>query len=96
MKAILVLVIIYVGTFLLAIQGASQNSVSAAPQDAAAREQSGPAQANAIDPVKEADIRSLMELIGARDQVREVVNYSSEQYREKLLATVPDNQKGQA
>ncbi|MGH9744252.1 MAG: DUF2059 domain-containing protein [Candidatus Acidiferrum sp.] len=96
MKAILALVIIYVGTFLLAIQGASQNSVSAAPQDAAAQEQSGPAQPNAMDPAKEADIRSLLELIGARDQVREVVNYSSEQYREKLLATVPDNQKGQA
>ena len=37
-----------------------------------------------------------MELIGARDQVQEAVNSSSEQYREKLLASVPDNEKGQA
>ena len=96
MKAVLALVVIYVGTFFLAIQGASQNPVSAAPQGAEAQDQASPAQAKPIDPVKEADIRSLMELIGARDQVREAVNNSSEQYREKLVATVPDNDKGQA
>jgi uncharacterized protein len=49
-----------------------------------------------LAPVKDADIRSLMELIGARDQVQDAVNNSSEQYREKLLATVPNNDKGQA
>ncbi|MGB2621841.1 MAG: DUF2059 domain-containing protein [Candidatus Acidiferrum sp.] len=96
MKAVLALVIIYVGTFLLAIQGASQNPVSAAPQSGEMQDQANAAQAKPIDPVKDADIRSLMELIGARDQVREAVNNSSEQYREKLLATVPDNEKGQA
>jgi uncharacterized protein len=96
MKAVLALAIIYVGTFFLAIQGASQNPVSAAPQSAAAQDQASPAQAKPIDPVKDADIRSLMELIGARDQVQDAVNNSSEQYREKLLATVPNNDKGQA
>lgn len=96
MKAVLALAIIYVGTFFLAIQGASQNPVSAAPQNSAARDQASPAQAKTIDPVKEADIRSLMELIGARDQVQDAVGNSSEQYREKLLATVPNNDKGQA
>ncbi len=96
MKAVLALAIIYVGTFFLAIQGASQNPVSAAPQSAAAQEQASTAQAKPIDPVKDADIRSLMELIGARDQVQDAVNNSSEQYREKLLATVPNNDKGQA
>ncbi|MHB8501212.1 MAG: DUF2059 domain-containing protein [Candidatus Acidiferrales bacterium] len=96
MKAILALVIIYVGTFFLAIQGASQNSVSGGPQSSEVPGQSSPAQAKPIDPVKEADIRSLMELIGARDQVQEAVNNSSEMYREKLLATVPDNDNGQA
>jgi uncharacterized protein len=97
MKAVLALVIIYVGTFLLAIQGASQNPVSAAPQSAETQDQANGAQATKpIDPVKDADIRSLMELIGARDQVREAVNNSSEQYRERLLATVPENEKGQA
>jgi len=33
MKAVLALVIIYVGTFFLAIQGASQNPVSAADKE---------------------------------------------------------------
>ena len=93
MKAVLALVIIYVGTFFLAIQGASQNPVSAAPQTPATQV---PTLANPIDPVKDADIRSLMELIGARDQVQEAIGNSSEQYRERLLATVPNNDKGQA
>jgi uncharacterized protein len=96
MKAVLALAIIYVGTFFLAIQGASQNPVSAAPQSTASQDQASPAQAKPIDPVKDADIRSLMELIGARDQVQDAVNNSSEQYREKLLVTVPNNDKGQA
>lgn len=94
MKAVLALVIIYVGAFFLAIQGASQNPVSAAPQSAAAEDQT--TAAKPIDPVKEADLRSLMELIGARDQMQDAVANSSEQYREKLLATVPNNDKGQA
>jgi hypothetical protein len=97
MKAVLALVIIYVGTFFLVIQGASQNSVQASPQG------TGPVQGNvasqtnsSIDPAKEADIRSLMELVGARDLVRDGANTAIEQSREKLLATVPDNDKGQA
>jgi uncharacterized protein len=91
MKAVLALIVIYVGTFFIAIQGASQNSVQAAQQKSAA-----PHSASAIDPEKEADIRSLMELIGARDMVQDGINGSTEQYREKLLATVPNNDKGQA
>jgi hypothetical protein len=96
MKAVLALIIIYVGTFFLAIQGASQNSVNAAPQGQAAQDTAGQQQTKSIDPVKDADIRSLMELIGAHDQVQDAVSNSSEQYREKLLATVPNNDKGQA
>jgi hypothetical protein len=96
MKAVLALVIIYVGTFFLAIQGASQNPVSAAPQSVAAQDQASSGQAKPIDPVKDADIRSLMELIGAHDQVQDAVSNFGEQYREKLLATVPNNDKGQA
>lgn len=95
MKAVLALVVIYVGTFLLAIQGASQNSVNAAQQNAGAQDQSNPA-ANQIDPAKEADIRALMELTGARDQIQDAVANSSNQYREKLMASVPENDKGQA
>ncbi|MGC1415153.1 MAG: DUF2059 domain-containing protein [Candidatus Acidiferrum sp.] len=96
MKAVLALVVIYVGTFFLAIQGSSQNPVSAAPQISVAQDQANTAQAASVDPAKEADIRSLMELVGARDQVQEAINNSSEQYRERLLATVPNNEKGQA
>jgi hypothetical protein len=96
MKAVLALIVIYVGTFLVAIQGASQSSVRAASQNsAAAQDPASPGQAKAIDPVKEADIRSLIELIGVRDQVQESIGNSAEQYREKLLATVPNNDKGQ-
>ena len=96
MKAVLALVIIYVGTFFLAIQGASQNPVSAAPQSVAAQDQASSGQAKPIDPAKDADIRSLMELVGAHDQVEDAVSNFGEQYREKLLATVPNNDKGQA
>ncbi|HMI53287.1 MAG TPA: DUF2059 domain-containing protein [Candidatus Saccharimonadales bacterium] len=88
MKAVLALLIIYVGTFFVAIQGASQNSVQAS-QPGAARTQS-------IDPAKESDIRALLELIGAQDQLKDAVNFSTEQYRQKLLASMPNNAKGQA
>ena len=96
MKAVLALLIIYVGTFFLVIQGASQNPVQAAPT-ATSAQASGPASQNVpIDPAKEADIRSLMELLGARDLVQDGANTAIEQSREKLLATVPNNEKGQA
>ncbi len=95
MKAVLALVIIYVGTFFLVIQGASQNPVQAAPQSAASP-QANAAPAPAIDPVKEADIRSLMELVGARDLVQDGQAAAVEQAREKLIAPVPINDKGQA
>jgi len=95
MKAVIALVIIYVGMFLVAIQGGSPSAVQAAPQSASA--QQGAANApHAIDPAKENDIRALLELVGARDQVQDSVRNSAEQYREKLLATVPNNEKGQA
>jgi hypothetical protein len=98
MKAVLALVLIYIATFFLVIQGASQNSVQAARQDASsAQGNSAPPQSRpSIDPAKEADIRSLMELVGARDLVQDGVNTAIEQSREKLLATVPNNDKGQA
>ncbi|HKV23115.1 MAG TPA: DUF2059 domain-containing protein [Candidatus Acidoferrum sp.] len=95
MKAVLALAIIYVGTFFLAIQGASQNPVNAAQQSQATQDQPAAAPATAIDPAKEADIRSLLELIGAHDQIQEGVNTSSEQFREKLEASMPNNERGQ-
>jgi hypothetical protein len=97
MKAVLALVIIYIGTFFLVIQGASQNSAQPAPQSTSAQDNARPAHTNpSIDPAKEADIRSLMELVGARDMVQDGENNAIEQAREKLLAAVPNNDKGQA
>jgi len=94
MKAALALILIYVGTFLVAIQGGQPSSVQAAPQTTGKKP--SPPAASPVDPVKDADIRALLELVGARDQVQESVNVTAEQYREKLLATVPNNEKGQA
>src|SRR6266849_6997194 len=91
MKAVLALVIIYVGTFFLVIQGASQNPVQASPQG-----NSSAAPSNVMDATKETDIRSLMELVGARDLVQDGASNAIEQSREKLLVTVPNNDKGQA
>jgi hypothetical protein len=98
MKAVLALVIIYVGTFFLVIQGASQNAVQASPQSAAQVQNSttSPQSNSSIDPAKEADIRSLMELVGARDLVQDGENTAIEQSREKLLSTIPNNDKGQS
>jgi hypothetical protein len=97
MKAVLALIIIYVGTFFVAIQGASQNPVQASPQATpSAQTASGQIQATPIDAVKDADIRSLLELVGARDQVQDGVNNATEQFRQNLLETVPNNDKGQA
>ena len=94
MKAVLALVVIYVVAFLVAIQGSAPTAVEAFRQSAAAKPAA--AHSSAIDPAKEADIRSLLDLVGVRDQVQESVNYSAEQYREKLLATVANNDKDQA
>ncbi|HTQ96906.1 MAG TPA: DUF2059 domain-containing protein [Candidatus Acidoferrum sp.] len=93
MKAAFALIVIYVVMFLVAIQGGSPGAVQAASQSAAAPQTQSKV---SIDPTKEADIRALLELVGARDQVQDSVRQSAEQYREKLLATVPDNGKGQA
>lgn len=89
MKAVLALIILYVAMFFLAIQGASQNSVSAAPQNG------GGATAHAIDPAKEADIRALMELVGARDAMQDFAAHGADQLRDNLLASVPNNDRGQ-
>lgn len=93
MKALLALIFIYVGTFFLVIQGSPQNPVQAARQASA----SASSRLNSnIDPMKEADIRSLLELVGARDTVADGANNAIEQAREKLLSTVPNNDKGRA
>lgn len=96
MKAVLALIVIYVGTFFFVIQGASQNPVQAAPQNAKTVQDNSSPQVNSIDPARDTDIRSLMELLGVRDALQENTAKSTEQYRDALLASVPDNDRGQA
>jgi uncharacterized protein len=92
MKAFLVLVLLYVGAFFLATQGASQSAVEAAQQTHSA----GAAEAgSSIESAKEADIRSLMELVGARDAIQDATARGTEQFRENLIASVPDSDRGQ-
>jgi hypothetical protein len=88
MKAVLALIVIYIGAFLIATQGASQNTAQPAKQDYSQ-------QTTSLDPTKEADIRSLMELVGARDSMQEVATRGADQFRENLAASVSDNERGQ-
>lgn len=93
MKALVALIVIYIGTFFLVIQGSSQNSTQASQQSS---QNNASAQPNPnIDRVKEADIRSLMELVGTRDAVQDGADNAIQQSREKLQATAPNNDKGQ-
>ncbi len=94
MKAVLALIVIYIGAFFLAIQGTSSTAVEAAAQSTAAQ-QGVAGKPLPIDPAKDADIHALLDLVGARDLVQESVNLTAEQYREKLLASVPNNERGQ-
>jgi hypothetical protein len=93
MKAVFALIIIYVGTFLVAIQGASNTPVQAAQQETAAAAK--PAATKAIDPQKDSDIRSLLELIGARDMIQEAAANSTEQYRQRLTSLAANDDKAQ-
>ena len=89
MRAVLALIVIYVGTFLVAIQGASNSSVEASGQESA--------QASAsVDPAKERDIRSLLELVGAKDAIQESASAATEQYRQKVLESSASGDRMQA
>jgi hypothetical protein len=88
MKAVLALLVIYVGTFLVAIQGASNSPVEAS-------EQSAGKAAKSIDPVKEANIRSLLELVGAKDAIADAAGFATEQYRQKVVETSGGNDRAQ-
>ena len=74
MKALFALIIIYVGTFFVAIQGASNAPVQAAQQGSAPAAKS---HGKSIDQQKESDIRSLLELVGARDMIQDAANNST-------------------
>lgn len=85
MKAVFALIAIYVATFIIATQGASQNPVQAsAPSDNIV------ASSKSIDPAKAADLRTLLEFTGAKEQLKAVAIDSAAQYREKLRASAPE------
>jgi hypothetical protein len=86
MKAFLVLAAIYVAAFLIAIQGASQTSAEGAMNKAGISH---------VDPAKEADIRSLIDMVGARAMVRGTAAQNAKEIRENLVATVPASDRGQ-
>jgi hypothetical protein len=88
MKAVLALILIYVGTFLVAIQGASNTSVEAS--------QAGAQASSAIDPAKEKDIRSLLELVGARDTIQESASLTMEQYRQNFVEASANRDRARA
>ena len=95
MKAALALILIYVGTFLVAIQGASNSPVEASEQTGAQNTtQAG--QGKSIDPAKEADIRSLLELVGAKDSIQDAASAATEQYRQKVVEASANNDRAQA
>lgn len=93
MKAVLALIIIYVGTFLVAIQGASNNSAQAA--QSASQDAQPTTAAKAVDPAKEADIRSLLELVGARDMIQDAADNAVSQFKERISASMPNNERAQ-
>ncbi len=91
MKAVLALIVIYVGTFLVAIQGASNSPVEASEQSSAKITLT-----KSIDPAKEADIRSVLELVGAKDTIQDAASNATEQYRQKVMETSANSDRAQA
>jgi hypothetical protein len=83
MKAALALIVIYIAAFMVATQGGSQNPVQASASGA-----NTSATSKSMDPEKEADVRSLLQYVGAKEQLQSVASESAAQYREKLSASV--------
>jgi hypothetical protein len=83
MKAAFALIVIYIATFIVATQGGSQNPVQASASGANTL-----ATSKSISPEKEADLHSLLQYVGAKEQLQSVASESAEQYREKLCASV--------
>ncbi len=85
MKAVLALIAIYVATFIIATQGASQNPVQASTPT-----ENISASPKSIDPVKAADLRTLLEFVGAKEQIKVAASDSAAQYHEKLRSGAPE------
>jgi hypothetical protein len=83
MKAALALIVIYIAAFVVATQGGSQN-----PVQASASGTSNFATSKSMDPEKAADLHSLLQYVGAKEQLQSVASESAAQYGEKLSASV--------
>jgi len=83
MKAAFALIVIYIAAFIIATQGGSQNPVQASASGTHVT-----AGSKSVDPEKEADLHSLLQYVGAKDQLQSVASESATQYREKLSASV--------
>jgi len=83
MKAALALIVIYIAAFIIATQGGSQNPVQASASGA-----NNLSTSKSMDPEKDADLRSLLQYVGAKEQLHSVASESAAQYREKLSASV--------
>ena len=90
MKAALALLILYVGTFFVALGDAQPGAQTPGA------EESVPAAPAAIDPAKEADIRSLMELAGSAELLKSAGERASAQYMEKIQVTMQNRERAQA
>jgi uncharacterized protein len=75
----------------VAIQGASTSPVEASEQAVAQTDQ-----AKSIDPAKKADIRSLLELTGAKDSIQDAAVAAADQYRQKVMETAASSDRAQA
>ncbi len=96
MKAVLALIVLYVGTFFIAIGNPTQRTQAAKPGAAALQDQQAKSPAPpAIDPQKEADIRSLIELTGASDLIQDAMQKSSSQYTQRIEILLPDKDRAQ-
>jgi len=91
MKAALALLILYVGTFFVAMGDGQQGAAGAEDLGTA-----GPAaRAAAVDPAKEADIRALLGFAGFTEILKSAGERTSGEYTKKIRATVKDRARAQ-
>jgi len=81
MKAVLALILIYIGNIFGCHPGRFQFVVEASGQ-------AGTQGNSVVDPAKMKDIRSLLELVGARDAIEESASAATEQYRPESFRDV--------
>jgi hypothetical protein len=95
MKAVLALLILYVGTFLVAIAGHSQKAQQGQPDSTPQDQQVKSMAAGPVDPAKEAAIRSLLELNGSGDLIEDAALKSGGQFTQRIDTLMPDKGRAQ-